>query len=205
MPLIQSAKPKDVSQNISEFHTGKTYAHTKAKFGKKDADRQAIAVALSTARKVKRAAGGQIPWFVRNEARNMMHTGPINSIVPGRTDNHAMHVPSGSYVLPADHVSSLGQGNTAAGMNILGRMFGTGPYGSGMPRLRARGGKTDAEQAGKPTPIYSAGGEFVVPPQAIIAKWGDLKRGHAALDAWVKSNREKHVKTLQKLPGPAKD
>ena len=40
-----------VSRNISELHSGKTYNRTKAKFGKPRADKQAVAIALSTARK----------------------------------------------------------------------------------------------------------------------------------------------------------
>ena len=51
MPLKKGKSRKVVSQNIREFHTGKTYAHTQRKFGKKKADKQAVAVALNTARK----------------------------------------------------------------------------------------------------------------------------------------------------------
>lgn len=58
MPLREGNSAAIKSQNIREFHTGKTYAHTKAKFGKKRADAQAIAVALSTARKYRRRADG---------------------------------------------------------------------------------------------------------------------------------------------------
>lgn len=58
MPLRQGNSAAIKSQNIREFHTGKTYAHTKAKFGKKKANEQAVAVALSTARKYRRRADG---------------------------------------------------------------------------------------------------------------------------------------------------
>lgn len=51
MPLKRGKSKKTISSNISEFHTGKTYAKTKAKFGKAKADKQAVAVALSTARR----------------------------------------------------------------------------------------------------------------------------------------------------------
>jgi hypothetical protein len=54
MPLKKGSSRKTVSTNISEFHTGKTYAKTRAKFGKRKADKQAVAVALSTARKSKK-------------------------------------------------------------------------------------------------------------------------------------------------------
>jgi hypothetical protein len=51
MPLKKGRSPKTVSNNIREFHTGKTYARTKSKFGKRTADKQAVAAALSTARR----------------------------------------------------------------------------------------------------------------------------------------------------------
>lgn len=189
--------------------------------------------ALAAAYRVKRegrAMGGQAPWQTRAEARGLTHAGPIMSAVAGRTDHHPMSVKSGSYVLPADHVSSMGQGNTANGMAQLGRMFKMAPYGGGAdmgikagrgapaapkPPKIATGGAADTggrrgHAIGQPTPIMAAGGEFVIPPEKIL-DWmqdhgmpRDIKLGHAALDKWVVDHRKKHVKTLQKLPGPAK-
>jgi len=97
---------------------------------------QALAIAFALKRR-KRAAGGQLKpagWQTRSEARSMLHSGPINSIVGGRTDHHPMHVAAGSYVLPADHVSSLGQGNTANGHAVLNSMFGSGGKPMGIKR-----------------------------------------------------------------------
>jgi hypothetical protein len=54
MPLKKGNSKKIISENISEFHTGKTYSATKNKFGKVKADTQAIAVALTQARKSKK-------------------------------------------------------------------------------------------------------------------------------------------------------
>lgn len=51
MPLKRGTSKKTVSKNISEFHKGKTYARTKAKFGKAKANKQAVAVAMATKRK----------------------------------------------------------------------------------------------------------------------------------------------------------
>ncbi len=51
MPLKKGSSRKTVGQNIKELHTGKTFAHTKAKFGKAAADKQAVAIALSQAHK----------------------------------------------------------------------------------------------------------------------------------------------------------
>lgn len=56
MPLKPGASNAVVSENIDEFHTGKTYAHTRAKFGKARADAQAVAAALSNARRYKGAS-----------------------------------------------------------------------------------------------------------------------------------------------------
>jgi len=172
--------------------------------------------------------GPPAPWFVRNEARGLgTHSGPILSAVAGRTDHHPMNVKAGSYVFPSEHVASIGQGNTLAGMKQLGAMFNSGPYGTkpmgtkhGMgppkpPHLRhiATGGASDhggARGHGHPVPIAAAGGEFVAEPDQIL-DWlerngfpRDLKFGHQALDAWVMSQRKKHIRTLKGLPPPAK-
>jgi hypothetical protein len=53
MPLKSGKSKKVVSENISEFHKGKTFAKTEAKFGKEKADKQAVAVAMSKKRKAK--------------------------------------------------------------------------------------------------------------------------------------------------------
>lgn len=51
MPLKPGKNNKVVSENIREFHKGKTYAKTAAKFGAAKARRQAVAVALKKAGK----------------------------------------------------------------------------------------------------------------------------------------------------------
>lgn len=50
MPLNSKAS---VGANVAEFHGGSTYQKTKAKFGKKKADKQAVAVAFATKKKGK--------------------------------------------------------------------------------------------------------------------------------------------------------
>lgn len=54
MPLKKGSSSKTVSSNIRELHSGETYSKTKKKFGKKKADKQAVAIALSQARKGKK-------------------------------------------------------------------------------------------------------------------------------------------------------
>ena len=50
MPLKSGKSQKVVSQNIREFHKGKTYQKTKEKLGKEKANQQAVAVALTKSR-----------------------------------------------------------------------------------------------------------------------------------------------------------
>lgn len=141
-----------------------------------------------------------------------LHTGPIHSHVAGRTDHLPMHVPSGSYVLPADLPSALGEGNTIAGFKHLRRVFGGTPYGggkhiygqSGGPYGMAAGGEAEGDDPG--VPIVAAGGEYVLSPDQVrFAGNGDLDAGHKVLDDFVKRVRSDNVKTLEKLPGPKKD
>lgn len=57
MPLKPGKSQAVVSQNIEEFHRGKMYQRTKAKFGKDRANKQAVAVALSKAGKSNKPQG----------------------------------------------------------------------------------------------------------------------------------------------------
>ena len=197
---------------------------------------------------LRRAFGGGIPDHPETPV-----IGAINTDTPGRTDAHPTHVPPGSYVMPADIVSAIGEGNTAAGQQMLAKMFlpmqaqsaqqmtlmaqkapygGTGgPYGAQINPLRTRpmkpprapppymptptklpsfgqeaqGGAVPGEPQRPGTPINISGGEFVIPPQAVQRTGrGDVSRGHEILDTWVNHLRAEHVKTLKKLPGPAK-
>lgn len=208
MPLIHSSSKSALKTNIRNLmgEVGKS-PHVQSR-------EQALAIAFETKRRSKRAAGGPTSWQSHPSAMGgPHHTGPIISAVPGRTDRHNMHVPSGSYVIPSETISHLGQNNTLAGMKIANNMFGpAGPYGAvrgmrmpggiGVPRSEggARGRGT-----GMPTPIVAAGGEFVVTPDVVAAiGGGDLKRGHDILDKWVMSLRKDHIKTLRKLPPPVK-
>jgi hypothetical protein len=248
-----------------------------------------------------------LPYFGRQAEHEIIHEGGLlESEIPGRTDHIPLSVAAGSYVMPADVVSGLGEGNSLAGARVMNHALGMGPYGSkpdhmhreqtvpfahplpvaqppptmekgeGVPKVRPRahggalgreaasfhegmppggdkysehrpfrapGGPAppgDAPQPAGPqpggggdpphsldihgkkstVPVVVAGGEFIVPPRVVAHHpklgGGDpneqdpkrreaaLKRGHDTLDAFVKSHRAQHIKTLQKLPGPAK-
>ena len=124
-----------------------------------------------------------------------------------------MHVPSGSYVLPADIVSAHGEGNTMAGFKVMRRIFGGTPYGQGAGvygqgsgpygEPLATGGEAGSDGPG--VPIVAAGGEYVLSPEQVrMAGNGDLDTGHKVLDEFVKRSRKELVKTLKNLPGPKK-
>jgi hypothetical protein len=139
---------------------------------------------------------------------NTQHTGPIHSSVAGRTDHLPMHVPSGSYVLPADIVSAAGEGNTMAGFAHAKRVFGGTPRGGGEQPYNHEGGPYGMAAGGTASgvPIVAAGGEYVVHPHHVReVGGGDLDMGHKVLDEFVKRKRSELVKTLKRLPGPQKN
>jgi hypothetical protein len=226
MPLIKSASKAAIGQNIREM--SKTHPHD-----------QAVAAALDTARRASRDSGGPLPGLasvpgvrplqqLSGAPSQKIHTGPIHSSVAGRTDHLPVATPSGSFVLPADIVSGMGDGNTMAGFKVIKRMFagnpysqangpyphnkgastkgtspyglGSGPYGAELSGSRAKGGKTSE------VPVVVAGGEFTLTPdEVLMAGDGDLERGHRVLDDFIVRYRKKLIKTLSKLPGPRHD
>lgn len=140
--------------------------------------------------------------------------GLIDSHIPGRTDKIPMRVRPGSYVLPADIPSALGEGNSKAGAEILKKMFTHSAYGLPPPHIhghefrpphmmrpparhKADGGKSSH------VPIVAAGGEFVIHPDVVhhIGQ-GSMTKGHKLLDKFVLHTRREHIKTLRKLKPP---
>ncbi len=188
--------------------------------------RQAVAIALDVARRARRRAlGGKLTpgeSMPHASVKAPFHVGAIHSAVPGRTDHHSMSVPAGSYVFPADHVNSLGQGNSVAGLAKLNARFPSPhmPHGHGppQPKMAGLGAAAGGVRGGlgrelmdhfsrstEPVPIMAAGGEFVVHPHHVLKLGGgDIKRGHEILDKEVLEQRKRHIKTLRKLPPPAK-
>lgn len=85
----------------------------------------------------RKLAGGGIPtsealdpWYTRAEERSLVHPeGLVNSMGAGRTDIHPISVPAGSYIMPADVVSGLAEGNTMAGAGVIDKMMHSMPYG----------------------------------------------------------------------------
>jgi hypothetical protein len=132
-----------------------------------------------------------------------MARGPLVSSVPGRTDHIPVHVAPNSYVIPADVVSAIGEGNSLAGHRTLGAMFNQGPRG--MPIRHGRFAKGGNVGSGEPVPILASGGEHILgPDQVTQIGHGDVHLGHRILDAMVLHLRKKNIKTLKNLKPPHK-
>jgi len=196
MPLKKGSSQKTVSSNISELvHSGRP-------------QKQAIAIALSESRK-RRATGGTSFFGNPLPMMEKIHVGPIRSPVAGRTDHLPMHVHSGSYVIPADIISAMGEGNTEAGFKVANTIFTPVPGMKGAPGMDAQlglPGRAEGGQISPPVPIVAAGGEYVIHPEDVTRiGGGNIDLGHRELDSFVKMMRAKTVQTLRKLPGPKKD
>jgi hypothetical protein len=162
------------------------------------------------------AGGGGIGGnSLMSEPDSYHGSGLFASAGAGRTDILNREVPAGSYVMPADVVSGLGEGNTLAGSAVIDKMMNTGPYGTKVERPAGHRGDfpklpeaprpqepLKAGGVGQGAKVVVAGGEHLINPQAIIDKFGSLSRGHQILDKFVKQVRGQTIKTLKKLPGP---
>lgn len=167
MPLKPGSSRATIGHNIAEMEES---GHERS---------QAIAAALNEARK-HNAGGGlnmlKVPHVHRQKLRaphaarfikHLHHTGPIHSSVAGRTDHLPMSVPSGAYVIPADIVSGMGEGNTIAGFKHMRRMFGGEPYGGGSAPYGQAGGPYGMA-AGGAAKHRAAGVLFISPEDKIL-------------------------------------
>ena len=116
-------------------------------------------------------------------------SGAITGPTPGRADAVPVDVPEGSYIIPADIVSALGEGNTIAGNQVLKSLFKPKKFKS-IPRPMNRGGMVA---------IAVSDGEFALSPEEVQAAGGPQ-----VLDRFVKDIRAAYRKHLSKLPGPKK-
>jgi hypothetical protein len=215
MPLERGSSQAVISRNISELtHHG----------SRKRPHDQIVAIALHQADKSrKHLAGGGLgtsaPFYEREEARNLerdsYHPGGLfASDVAGRTDRLPHSVAADSFVMPADVVSGLGQGNTLAGAKIMDGILHSGPYGTSLPRPgRLASGGNAPPGISK---VMVAGGEYSIPPDKLteigrrLRAAGkskartDLAAGHEWARGFVDRVRKQSKQFLAKAPKPKK-
>lgn len=134
----------------------------------------------------KFARGGRVKAALKKAHKVLL--GAVRGKTTGRSDKLAVSVPPGSYVIPADVVAALGDGNSEAGLAKLESQF--------KPRKAGYA-------AGGAVPIQISDGEFVIDPAAVAALGGgDAKYGHDVLDQFVLQTRGAYADHLKNLPGP---
>lgn len=185
----------------------------------------------------KRDVGGMMgmseaePWWSRSEARGA-DSGLLHGTTPGQADAIKTSAPAGSFVVPAEVVAHLGQGNTLAGSRVMEAILNSGPGGMPMPRAvrgsgpprppqvsrtQEEGGfkeggpvqvfeaKARGGEKQKPgeTPVDLSDGEYVIAPHHVTA-WGggDHERGVRILNRWVMAKHKEHLATLKRYKGP---
>lgn len=179
-------------------------------------------------------SGGLSPAAIMKHSAPVRRTtslsaeGLLTHATSGRTDRLPMDIPTGSYVLPADVVSGLGEGNTLAGAKVVDMILNSGPHGSkvtpisggiGMPRYpHVYPGQSEFARGGdvKPVKVIVAGGEYLISPHKVAMLGGytgdasgpsfeeAMKHGHDILDHFVLHIRDHTIKTTSKLPPPKK-
>ena len=159
-------------------------------------------------------------WTRSAESQESSGTGAsgyLHGSTPGRADKILTTAPAGAYVIPADVVSGLGEGNSLAGAGVMERIIQTGPHGIKMPARsgvshgpprapglyrEAAGGGIDA-QPPQQRPVALSHGEYVVDPHHVIRFGGGNKdAGIKWFDAWVIRQRKKIIAKMKSLPGP---
>lgn len=161
-----------------------------------------LPIAMELGAPVQRFARGGLADTVKapRAARRVGRMGLVHATSPGRADLVGTKLPRGSYVLPADVVSGVGEGNTMAGAKLLGMSLPelAKAAAAGSVHL-AGGGRVDEEELD----VRLSGGEFLVAPEQVrFIGGGDAEAGAAALDRLVAAVRGAVVEHSVTSPGP---
>lgn len=134
-------------------------------------------------------AGGRVSAAVA-KARKQFANGGLTGKTSGRADKLPVTVAAGAYVIPADIVAALGDGNTLAGVDRLSKSF---------PRKPKQGRSPGVD-------IIVSDGEFIVSPEDVANLGsGNVDHGHDILDKFVLQARAAQIEKLKQLPGPQQD
>ena len=199
MPLLPGKE--NISRNISELthHGSRSRSHAQlVAIALSNADRHPRAdggSAIDTALRIARAAGGYtppaMPYSEREEWRNSQEQ-PYGLAVGtggGRSDIRNVSVGAGAYVLPADIVAGLGDGNTLSGAHVFDQILNSMPWGIAKPQSTGHRGQpppphdpylaqgitgtqkeptlADGGEA-QEVPIAMAHGEYTLSPEQVL-------------------------------------
>lgn len=149
--------------------------------------------------------GGLAPIARQMRATRGAPAGLVHSASPGRADLVSARVRRGAYIVPADVVSSLGQGNTLAGASVLhSKLPEAAAMASAGPIDRAMGGTVEAEEGmDDDMDVRLSGGEYQISPEQVMEiGGGDVHAGAAALDRLVAEVRAAAQHHLATTPPP---
>jgi hypothetical protein len=139
------------------------------------------------------AAGGQVRGGGGGNHAFHRGSGLVHGTTDGRADALYTHVPPGGYVVPADVVSGLGQGNTLAGAKKLTQAMPPVAPPDGSPP----GGSPTGFASGGAVPVRLSAGEFFVHPRHVAALGGSGR-----LDQMVQGVRQQNVRQVAAMPPP---
>jgi hypothetical protein len=177
------------------------------------AQKEAVAIALATAERQRRAKPRQPARQARADGGGI--TGSMLGKGLGRADNRHMSALPGAHVIPADVVSALGEGNSEAGHNILagafptsikaGKLLKSGKKARPFKPVRIKSaplfGRKRAD--GGSVPIAVSDGEFIVHPDDVLEVGnGDRDAGHAKLNNFIEEARRLNLERLAGLNNP---
>lgn len=137
----------------------------------------------------------KLPKIGKKSGGEVKSQGPLLGSTPGRADKLPVDVEDGAYVLPADCVSALGDGNSLAGHAAIEHMV------SQLPHAKSNGGKASS---GKSVPCMLSDGEHLLSRETVEQiGGGDYEKGKRVLDHFVTHVRHQTIRKLSKLPPPA--
>lgn len=150
-----------------------------------------------------RSAAPAMPMAAQRAFRSgggIAHSTYLGGDTLGRADHVMSSVAPGAYVIPADVIAGLGDGNSEAGARVWDDVLQSMLAHS--PRLHlAHGGRGKGIAA--PEPVALSHGEAVVGPDDVRRiGGGSYKSGWAILDHFVKKARAHHIAELKKLAPP---
>lgn len=140
------------------------------------------------------------PWWTRRAGYEMdSNSAYLHGPTAGRADNITTTAPGGSYVVPADVIAGLGEGNGLFGARVWDEMMhsymgGMKPpprgRGSRLPRppepqreQQQRAGGGNVQGIGRPVPVKLSHGELVIGPARVLAIGREILRRNGGTGA----------------------